>query len=153
LIILLITGYQPNISIVWFPVMLWILFAFTLGCALLISVIDVFFRDAEQILNSFLTILFFGSPIIYSVTLVRQKLLGTYEGLGQFEILRNQILSKIYFSNPLAWIIPYTRYSMLGGWDLIVPYVVLIMFVVATAFLAFAYWRFKAIEHRIVEEV
>ncbi|MCX6644867.1 MAG: ABC transporter permease [bacterium] len=152
-LILLITGYQPSVSIIWFPVMLWVLFSFTMGCALLISVIDVFFRDAEQILNSFLTILFFATPIIYSVELVRQKLLGTYEGLSDFLIMRNQMLSKLYFSNPLAWIIPYTRYSLLGGMEMIKGNVVLVMFVLSTLFLVFAYWRFKAIEHRIVEEV
>jgi ABC-type polysaccharide/polyol phosphate export permease len=63
------------------------------------------------------------------------------------------MLSKLYFSNPLAWIIPYTRYSLLGGMEMIKGNVVLVMFVLSTLFLVFAYWRFKAIEHRIVEEV
>ena len=160
-IILTVTGYQPNITLLWFPVMLWVLFAFTLGCALLISVWDVFFRDTEQILNSFLTILFFATPIIYSVVLVRQKLLGTYEGLSDFLIWRNQMLSHLYFANPLAWIIPYTRYSLLGVKHLdmagesvaIVPLYVLIMFVASTLFLIFAYWNFKRNEYRIVEEL
>jgi len=160
-IILLVTGYQPAVELVWFPVMLYVLFTFTLGCSLIISVLDVFYRDTEQILNSFLTILFFASPIIYSVTLVRQKLLGTYEGLSQFTIMRNVMLSKLYFANPLAWIIPYTRYSLLGVKELgdeaataaIIPLNVLWMVLGATVFLIFAYWRFKATEHRIVEEV
>jgi lipopolysaccharide transport system permease protein len=152
-VILLVTRYQPAFSLLWFPVMLYVLICFTLGCALLISVMDVFYRDTEQILNSFLTILFFATPIIYSVSLVRQKLLGTYEGMTAIKIWRNQMLSHVYFANPLAWIIPYTRYSLLGGWELIEPYVVLIMLVGSTLFLMFAYWRFKAIEHRIVEEV
>jgi len=152
-VILLVTRYQPAFSLLWFPVMLYVLICFTLGCALLISVLDVFYRDTEQILNSFLTILFFATPIIYSVSLVRQKLLGTYEGMTAIKIWRNQMLSHVYFANPLAWIIPYTRYSLLGAWDLIEPYVVLIMLVGSTLFLIFAYWRFKAIEHRIVEEV
>jgi len=153
LIILLITGYQPAMSIVWFPVMFYILFCFTLGLALIISVADVFYRDIEQILNSFLTILFFATPIIYSVPLVRHKLLGTYEGLGEFEILRNQVLSKIYFSNPLAWIIPYTRDSLLGGLSEVVPWVVGLLVLIMTTFVLMSYSRFKSVEHRIVEEI
>jgi len=160
-IILLITGYQPAVQIIWFPVMLYILFAFTLACSLIVSVLDVYYRDTEQILNSFLTILFFATPIIYSVTLVRQKLLGTYEGLSDFLIWRNQMLSHVYFFNPLAWIVPYTRYSLLGVKYLdpeetllaIVPLDVLIMVVLVTLFLMFAYWRFKISEPRIVEEL
>ncbi len=160
-IILLIGRYQPAIELIWFPVMLYVLFAFTLGCALLISVLDVFYRDTEQILNSFLTILFFATPIIYSVVLVRNKLLGTGIHMTEFQILRNHVLSYIYFANPLAWIIPYTRYSLLGvdfldlegGVRAIIPLNVLWMVLGATVFLAFAYWRFKTIEHRIVEEV
>ena len=153
LVILLIARYQPSVGILYFPVMIYILFCFTLGCALLVSVMDVFYRDTEQILNSFLTILFFATPIIYSVELVRRKLLGTYIDMTPFKIWRNQVLSYIYFSNPLAWIVPYTRHSLLGTWELIVPWVVIVMIVASTLFLMFAYWRFKAIEHRIVEEV
>lgn len=160
-ILLLFTRFQPAVELIWFPVMLYILLAFTLGCSLLISVLDVFYRDTEQILNSFLTILFFATPIIYSVTLVRQKLLGTYEGLSEFTIWRNVMLSKLYFANPLAWIVPYTRYSLLGVKELggetdmpaIVPLNILWMVLGVTVFLVFAYWRFKSIEHRIVEEV
>jgi len=153
LIILLITGYQPALSFIWFPVMFYILFCLTMGLSLVISVADVYYRDIEQILNSFLTILFFATPIIYSVSLVRGKLLSTYAQLGQFEIIRNQILSKIYFSNPLAWIIPYIRYSLLGGWSEIEVWVAGLLFVVMTVFLILSYWWFKRIEHRIVEEV
>lgn len=153
LVILIFTGYQPTISFLLFPVMLYVLVAFTLGCSLLVSVMDVFYRDTEQILNSFLTILFFATPIIYSVTLVREKLLGTYAELSEFLIWRNQVLSHVYFANPLAWIIPYTRYTLLGGLQLIKAHVIIIMVVASTLFLLFAYWRFKAIEHRIVEEV
>jgi lipopolysaccharide transport system permease protein len=160
-ILLLFTRFQPAIELFWFPVMLYILFAFTLGSALMISVLDVFYRDTEQILNSFLTILFFATPIIYSVTLVRQKLLGTYEGLSQFTIMRNVMLSKLYFANPLAWIIPYTRYSLLGVKELgteppaaaIIPVNVLWMVLGVTVYLIIAYRWFKSTEHRIVEEV
>ncbi len=162
-IILLFTGYQPSWTILWLPVMLYVLLAFTLGCSFMLSVWDVFFRDTEQILNSFLTILFFATPIIYSVVLVRQKLLGTYAEMTEFEIARNVLISKLYFCNPLAWIIPYTRYSLLGvkeielSPDLTVPAIsplgVLVMVVAVTGFLIFAYWRFKINEHRIVEEL
>jgi ABC-type polysaccharide/polyol phosphate export permease len=152
-IILIVTGYQPAISLLWFPLMVIVLYFFTMACALLVSVWDVFYRDIEQILNSFLTILFFATPIIYSVTLVRQKLLGTYEGMSEFLIWRNVMLSRVYFANPLAWIIPYIRYSLLGGWEYIVALNVLIMLLGSIAFLLIAYWWFKSIEHRIVEEL
>jgi lipopolysaccharide transport system permease protein len=160
-IILLITGYQPAWQLLWLPLMLIILFTFTMACSLMVSVLDVFYRDTEQILNSFLTILFFATPIIYSVHLVRQKLLGTYEDLPEMIIWRNQMLSHLYFLNPLAWIVPYTRYSLLGVSHLdqegtvvaIVPLTVLIMLVGSIVFLMLAYRWFKSSEHRIVEEV
>jgi lipopolysaccharide transport system permease protein len=152
-IILVITRFEPALSFIWFIPIFIALFCFTLGCSLIVSVMDVFYRDTEQILNSFLTILFFATPIIYSAELVRQKLLATYEGMGSMLIWRNQLLSKLYFANPLSWIIPYMRNSLLGGWDRIAAWVVLILLVGAVLFLMVAYWRFKAIEHRIVEEV
>lgn len=153
LVILIITGYQPDESIIWFPILLISLYFFSLGCALIVSVMDVFYRDTEQILNSFLTILFFATPIIYSVELVRQKLLGTYEEMGARLIWRNQMLSNLYFSNPLSWIIPYLRHSLLGGMEMIHAWVAWTITAGSILFLLLAYWRFKSIEYRIVEEV
>lgn len=154
-IILAITGDIFNWYIFLLPLFFVIMFMFTLGISLLVSVWDVYFRDTEQILNSLLTIGFFATPIFYTAEKVR-KFFPTYRGvepMSESKILLNQILTHVYFTNPFATLIPYIRRAFLNFGPDIKFQTVLVLTIVAFAFLTLSYLYFKRHEYRLVEEV
>ena len=73
LIALFVTGINLSITIFYFPVILLIQTIFTVGVALLISSINVFFRDLSHILSILLTGLFYCTPIIYPTNMIPEK--------------------------------------------------------------------------------
>jgi len=154
-IILAVTGDIFNWYVLLLPLFFVIMFMFTLGLSLLVSIWDVYFRDTEQILNSLLTIGFFATPIFYEVAKV-QKFFPTYkgeEGMSDAKILLNQTLSHMYFANPFATLIPYIRRSFLDFGPDIKLQGILVLTVSAIVFLTLSYIYFKRHEYRLVEEV
>lgn len=73
-------GHTPVASnLVWFPVVVLVQLIFTLGCVLVLSALTVHFRDLRDLLANVLTLWFFATPIIYSLTSVpkeRQRVLN-----------------------------------------------------------------------------
>jgi ABC-type polysaccharide/polyol phosphate export permease len=55
-------------ELAWFPVVVAVQLAFTLGLALLLSALTVHFRDVRDILGNLLTFWFFATPIIYPMS-------------------------------------------------------------------------------------
>ena len=53
-------------ELVWFPVVVLVQLALTLGFALIVSALTVHFRDIKDILANLMTLWFFATPIIYS---------------------------------------------------------------------------------------
>jgi len=63
-------------SLVWFlgiPLWFFAQFLLTYGLALLISSINLFFRDLERLVMVFILILFYATPVFYDITLVPEK--------------------------------------------------------------------------------
>jgi ABC-type polysaccharide/polyol phosphate export permease len=56
------------LDLAWFPVIVTIQLALTLGLALLVSALTVHFRDLRDLLANVLTLWFFATPIIYSLS-------------------------------------------------------------------------------------
>ncbi|MDO8602982.1 MAG: ABC transporter permease [Candidatus Omnitrophota bacterium] len=48
-------------------------FIFTLGISMLLSIINVYFKDLPQLLNIFLMLLFWLTPVFYSIDMIPQK--------------------------------------------------------------------------------
>jgi len=55
-------------DLMWFPVIVLIQLILTLGLALLLSALAVHFRDVRDLLSNLLTLWFFATPIIYSLS-------------------------------------------------------------------------------------
>ncbi|MBI4888100.1 MAG: ABC transporter permease [Acidobacteria bacterium] len=55
-------------DLLWFPVIVAVQLVLTLGLALLLSALAVHFRDIRDLLSNLLTLWFFGTPIIYSLS-------------------------------------------------------------------------------------
>ena len=54
-------------DLAWFPVIVLVQLVLTLGLALLLSVLNVHFRDIRDLLSNLLTLWFFATPIIYAL--------------------------------------------------------------------------------------
>jgi lipopolysaccharide transport system permease protein len=54
-------------DLAWFPLVVGIQLALTLGLALLVSALTVHFRDLRDLLANLLTLWFFATPIIYTM--------------------------------------------------------------------------------------
>lgn len=68
-IFLIFSGIGFNITIIALPLIIIIQYIFTLGLVFITSAINVYVRDAEYIINFFVNMLFYATPIIYSADL------------------------------------------------------------------------------------
>jgi len=95
-----------------------LLFLFTLGLSYLLSALQVFVRDLEHALMPILMLWFFGTPILYSITLIPEN------------------LRWIAHVNPMTWFVSTLRELLLSGtwtpaWsDAAVVAVTLVLFVI-----------------------
>lgn len=97
IIALLLAGAQLWFSFPFLLIGMALLFVFTLGMALLLSILNVYFRDTEYFVSLGLQIWIYVTPVVYPVALVETEsnriggLLGT-----------NIHVIDLYFLNPLA---------------------------------------------------
>ena len=68
-IFLIFSGIGFNIALIALPLIIIIQYIFTLGLVFITSAINVYIRDAEYIINFFVNMLFYATPIIYSADL------------------------------------------------------------------------------------
>ncbi len=75
-IVLFIFIYHKSPSFSWLygiPILLGIQFLITYGISLIVSSINLFFRDLERLTVIFMTLLFYFTPIIYPETMIPEK--------------------------------------------------------------------------------
>ncbi len=76
-VILLFTFiYHKSPSLSWsygIPLLLSVQFLMTFGVSLMISSVNLFFRDLERLTSIFVTLLFYFTPIIYPETMIPEK--------------------------------------------------------------------------------
>jgi ABC-type polysaccharide/polyol phosphate export permease len=86
--------YHDRISafVVFIPVIAFVQFVFTLGMALLVAAINVFFRDLGNVLRHVLRLWFYLSPALYSMS--------TLDASSTFQ--SNPVLRTIAHANPFA---------------------------------------------------
>lgn len=74
LLFLLFSGIGFSFNILWLPLIALIQYILTIAIILITSAIDVYVRDAEYIINFFVTMLFYATPVLYSTSLFPEKL-------------------------------------------------------------------------------
>lgn len=74
MMIILTVGAEFSWALIIIPLVFLLLSLFSLGLALIISVITTFFRDLQHIVTIFLQALFFLSPILYDKTKLSENL-------------------------------------------------------------------------------
>ena len=79
LIFILASGRQPNFTwLIGIPLLTLVQLVLLLGTVLFVSAIDVYFRDLEHLLDVFLTLMFYMTPILYPLSA-----LGKYQDVAR----------------------------------------------------------------------
>ena len=86
-------------ALVWLPAAFAILFIFTVGMCLICATLNVYFRDVLYLVQSALTVLFWFTPIFYSLSLVHDRVPTWMYGA--------------YILNPMAGCIDAARMGLL----------------------------------------
>lgn len=103
----ILSGVQFTVNVFWLPINLVQLYLLSLGVALLLSTLNVYFRDAQHIWEVVLQGLFYATPIIYPLSMVEQKLGEVAPGVGL-------LIEKLMLLNPAAQIIQDIRHNLVA---------------------------------------
>ena len=72
-IFLICSGIGFSVYIVFLPIIIFIQFMLQLGIILITSSVDVYVRDAEYIINFFISLMFYATPVLYSLDMFPAK--------------------------------------------------------------------------------
>jgi ABC-2 type transport system permease protein len=160
LIFALIAGVRPMLSWLELPLIIAMLAVLATGVAMLLSALFVKFRDIQPIWEVFSQILFYASPVIIPVEVVREKLLNSPPANPPpLHPPDHQFLFHIYTLNPLVAIFQQFRHAMvthaalsageaLGSWAaLLEP-----LLIVAALFVV-GFWVFNHQARHIAEDL
>lgn len=103
----ILSGVQFTVNVFWLPINLVQLYLLSLGVALLLSTLNVYFRDAQHIWEVVLQGLFYATPIIYPLSMVEQKLGEVAPGVGL-------LVEKLMLLNPAAQVIQDIRHNLIA---------------------------------------
>ncbi|AUI67102.1 MULTISPECIES: ABC transporter permease [Glaesserella] len=70
LLVMLITGTSFSMNLLFFPIVLFQVFIFSLGIGLFLSAATVFFRDIQYLWGVFLSMWMYLTPIFYPVSII-----------------------------------------------------------------------------------
>jgi ABC-2 type transport system permease protein len=139
--ILLVLG---NMVLPWIPVVLVLVAIqsfFVLGIGFLLSVLNVYFRDVQHLVNIALMALFYSAPIVYPITVVPDTALNGTIPLGT-----------LYRLNPLVTLVQSYRDAM---YNLRFPPLLSILYLIAwsVVLMGIGLWVFQKLDRRLAEEV
>ena len=139
-IVLIFLGYNFYVYLYWLPVLIIVEFFLVAGLTLLVSALNVFFRDLSHLINILIMLWFFGTPIIYPINMVPERFQA---------ILRYNPMTTItsMFRN-MFYNVKYPENLMWPTWKI----VVVTLAMVAVIFML-GYYIFKKLEPRFAEEI
>lgn len=108
--LLLYFKVAPAATIVWVPAILLYIILASLAVALVGAALNVFYRDVGTMLPILLQLMMYASPVIYPMSLVKQKLLVAHAA-GDW----SEFLYRLYTFNPMAGIIDAFQRAVLYG--------------------------------------
>lgn len=97
-------------SVIYIPVILAVQILLTLGISFILSSLNVFFRDIENIIGVFITMWMYLSPVIYPPELIPTKFLSFYN-LNPITPILNAYRNVVLYNVPPSW--PSFGYSVL----------------------------------------
>jgi len=139
-IVLAVMGYKFYIFLYLLPIAIFIQFFLVVGMTLLVSALNVFFRDLQHLITIIMMVWFFGTPIIYPLSMVPERF--------QFIIKINPMtIYAAYYRN----IFYYVKYPEGAGF----PNTLETLGALGITLLIFfiGYYVFKRLEPRFAEEI
>lgn len=119
-ILMALYGLAPTAQVVWVPLLVLYAALAALTVSLFGAAVNVYYRDVGQALPVLLSLTMFLSPIIYPLTLVRERLL-VQQAAGEW----SNLLFTLYTLNPLAGIVDGMQNALLRGtppdWPVLLP--------------------------------
>lgn len=134
IILLIYYNISLNITLLWIIPIFILLFIYTLSLSLLFSSLNVYYKDVGLLTNFLMRLLFFGTPILYSIDSLSLK------------------LKLLLFLNPLTFIIENTRRVILEGRNIVLWQFALAMVLVLILF-HFSYKLFIKIERNFADVI
>ena len=133
LIFAIYTFAPPLGALLWLPLLLYVLLAFTLGVMFVVSAVVVYFRDLRQAIPLILQLGLFATPVAYGMEFIPQRYWTIYSIL-----------------NPLGPVLDGLRRTLLfhdsPDLSLLIPAAIS-----ATVWLAVGYLTFKRLETRFAD--
>lgn len=74
---IIFSGIGFNIYLIYLPLVIMTQFLFTLGIVFITSAINIYIRDLEYIINFIIQMLFYATPILYSMDMFTGSRIGT----------------------------------------------------------------------------
>ena len=133
-IFVLFSGMGFSIHLIWLPLIAILQTLFSLGLLFILSAVDVYVRDVEYLMNFLISLLFYATPIVYTVDLFPES------------------VRWILYLNPMTHFIDAYRsifYYQTAPSLMSILYISLF----AVFFLVFGYMIFRKLEKGFAEEV
>ncbi|MGN7832393.1 ABC transporter permease [Pseudoxanthomonas sp. 22568] len=70
LVVFSVLGHMPGMSMLWLPILVLVTFVLAMGVGLVLGILNVFMRDIGQVVPVVLQVLFWLTPIVYSIEIV-----------------------------------------------------------------------------------
>ncbi len=136
----IILGRGSLLPLVLLPVFLVLTAMFTVGAGLLLSALNVYFRDVEHILMAIGVPWFFLTPIFY-----------TYTTLPSAQ-LHQTLVTILHYGNPIApFVVAIQDVLFFGEWPALTDSVYCV--VAAVVMLVLGFWAFRNLEREMAVEL
>ena len=100
LLVMIVTKADFSLALIFFPIVIFQVFVFSLGVGLFLAAVTVFFRDVQYLWGVFISMWMYCTPIFYPVSIIPEKYLFYYKALNPMylyvEQFRNIILSATF---------------------------------------------------------
>ena len=95
-VLMLVYGFVPGVAIITLPILIAVAYATALGLAMVLSALNVAYRDVGVMLPLLTQIWFFITPLIYASTIIPER------------------FQWLYYLNPMALVVTGMRWALLG---------------------------------------
>ena len=140
MIVLAFLGYRFYIYLYWLPLLIIIEFFLVAGLTMMVSALNVFFRDLSHLINILMMLWFYGTPIIYPLGLVPPKF--------QFILTLNPMTTIISMFRNIFYHVKYPEGLVWPSYNIVIFNIVVILLI-----FFLGYFIFKRLEPRFAEEI
>lgn len=140
-IVLAFMGYKFYLFLYILPVLIFIQIFLVVGMTLLVSALNVFFRDLQHLITIVMMVWFFGTPIIYPLSMVPER----FQPFIKF--INPMTIYVTYYRN----IFYYTKFHEGAGFPSVLETIAALGISLLIFFIG--YFVFKKLEYRFAEEI